>query len=183
MASLIKSAFIILSVFLSSGFSLAHRFLLDQANDVHKKMDPPHHEAVKPNGEGIGIGYGEGGGSGEGGLGYGVGRGIGSGPGGIGYGEGIGIGSGSGPGVVPPCVPGVVPQIPAIPQIPGVPGCKTGPCHPGLNPWAPIDDCSPGNNCQPHQNQGSATETTKEMQEAKNMATEPYPPDVDHSQP
>ncbi|XVF18890.1 hypothetical protein REPUB_Repub11eG0062400 [Reevesia pubescens] len=176
MASLTKSAFIILSVFLSLGFSLAHRFLLDQANDVNKKMDPPHPEAVKPNGGGVGIGYGKGGGSGEGGLGYGEGRGIGSGPGGIGYGKGMGIGSGIGPGDVP----GIT--IP-IPQIPGIPGCVNEPCY----PCPPIAGCSPGNNCQPpyyeHQNQGSATETAKEMQEAKNIASEPFPPDEDHNQP
>ncbi|XVF04190.1 hypothetical protein REPUB_Repub05bG0060900 [Reevesia pubescens] len=189
-----KSACLILAVFLSLGFSLAHRLLLDQANDDHKREDPPHHEAVKPNGVGVGVGVGFG--EGGGGVGYGEGTGSGSGPGGIGYGKGIGIGSGSDPGcstsvpaiTIPiPQIP--IPQIPQIPipQIPEVPGCQ--PAHCVEVPTVEGSDCNltTGENCPPghHHGQtgGSATVAAKMVEEPTDRAREPYPPDMDHSQP
>ncbi|XVF04192.1 hypothetical protein REPUB_Repub05bG0061100 [Reevesia pubescens] len=199
-----KSACLILAVFLSLGFSSAHRLLLDQANDDHKRKDPPQLEAVKPNGVGVGVGFGEGGGgvgygegtgSGPGGIGYGegIGTGSGSGPGGIGYGKGIGIGSGSDPGCST-CVPAItipipqipIPQIPQIPipQIPEVPGCQ--PAHSVEGPTVGGPDCNltTGENCSPFHHHGqtgeSATVAAKMMEEPTNRAREPYPPDMDH---
>ena len=172
MASILKSACIVLSVFLYISFSSAHRFFLDQSNDDQENIDPLHHEAVKNlKGEGVGVGYGTGSGSGEcsgsgGGSGYGsgvvtgsgdgscgsgTGKGVGSGGSCYGSGEGVGYGSGSAPGWVPGfTIP--IPQIPAIPIIPtiagilGLPRCVTGPCVEGGHTGGPIGNCSPGNN-------------------------------------
>ncbi|EOY12912.1 Uncharacterized protein TCM_031416 [Theobroma cacao] len=184
MASTLKSACIVLSVFLSLSFSLAHRFLLDQATDDYKTVDTLHYGAVKnPNVEGLGVGYGSGSGS-KGGSGagsgsgsvygsYGVGAtsgsgggssGIGSGSGtgvgseGTGYGSGDGVGTGSDIGI--PCDPCCDPR------------CNNGTVkcphviYPGCGHKIP---------------KGSKNGAAKETQEAINIVSEPYPPDVANS--
>ncbi|EOY12913.1 Uncharacterized protein TCM_031417 [Theobroma cacao] len=179
MASTLKSACIVLSVLLSFSFSLAHRFLLDQATDDYKNLDTLHHGAVtNPNVEGLGVGYGSGSGS-KGGSGAGSGSGSGSGYGSHGVGAASwsgggssGIGSGSGTGV-------------------GIEGTGGGS---GGDIGVTCDPC-----CDPRCNNGtincpqvidsrcghgilkrSKNGTVKETQEAINIVSEPYPLDVAH---
>ena len=70
--------------------------------------------------------------------------------------------------------------------------CVTDPCLGDGHTGGPRANCHPGNNngpgnCHPelhneHPTPGSATRNPKEMQEAINIVTEPYAPDIDHSQ-
>lgn len=183
MASTLKSACIVLSVLLSFSFSLAHRFLLDQATDDYKNLDTLHHGAVtNPNVQGLGVGYGSGSGS-KGGSGagsgsgsvygsYGVGAtsgsgggssGIGSGSGtgvgseGTGYGSGDGVGTGSDIGI--PCDP-----------------CCDPRCNNGTINCPQVIDSRCGHGILKRSKNG----TVKETQEAINIVSEPYPLDVAH---